>query len=178
MAAMAAREGRNADAVKLLVEAARTHPRSPIPFLDIAQIAERAGNPAIAVTAYRDALGRTPDDPLVMNNLAVLLGRDPATREEAASLAERAYRKRPASGSIADTLGWILYQQRSLDRAALLLEQAARALPSAPQVRYHLAVVYAEQGKRAQARSELEHALKGPRFPEAAEAQKLLETLR
>jgi cellulose synthase operon protein C len=178
MAALAAREGRTADAVKLLVEAARAHPRTTVPFVDIAQIAERAGNPSVAIAAYRDALVRTPDDPMIMNNLAVLLAKESTTRAEAASLAERAYRKRPANGAIADTLGWILYQQQSFDRAAPLLEQAARTLPGEPQVRYHLAALYAEQGKRAEARQELEHALKGPRFPESAEAQKLLETLR
>jgi predicted Zn-dependent protease len=113
-----------------------------------------------------------------MNNLAYLLAKDPATMAEAETLAERAYHKRPRSGAIADTLGWILFQQRSLERASRLLEQAASALPTQPQVHYHLGVVYAELGKRAEARQALEQALKGPRFVERSDAQKLLDSLR
>jgi len=177
-AALLAREGRTADAMKLLLDAAKAHPRSPVPLMEVAQIAERSGNPQTAVTAYREALRRAPDDPGLLNNLAYLLAADPATLAEAGSLAERAYQKRPRNGSIADTFGWILYRQRSLPRAAQLLEQAASALPEHPQVQYHLGVVYAELGKRTEARQALEQALKGPKFAERAEAQKLLDSLR
>jgi len=178
IAAVSLREGRTADAVKLLSEAAATHPGSPVPLVEIAQISERTGNLPGAVAAYRQALLRAPDDAGLMNNLAYILAKDGATLSEAEVLAERAHHKRPRNGAIADTLGWILYQQRSLDRAALLLEQAAEALPTEPQVRYHLAVVYAEQGKQVEARQALQRALKGPRFAETADAQKLLDSLR
>jgi tetratricopeptide (TPR) repeat protein len=178
MAAVFAREGRTTDAVKLLSEAAAAHPRSPLPLVDIAQISERTGNLPAAVAAYRNALLRAPDDVSLLNNLAYLLAKNRTTLSEAEVLAERAHHKRPRNGAIADTLGWILYQQRSLDRASRLLEQAASALPANPEVQYHLAVVYAEQGKRTEARQALERALKGPRFAETADAQKLLDSLR
>ena len=91
---------------------------------------------------------------------------------------ERAYQTAPRSAQIADTLGWILYQKGILDRAEQLIAQAAIALPGNPEIRYHLGAVYAKRGKKAEARRELEEALKSPAFPEAAEARKALERLK
>jgi Flp pilus assembly protein TadD len=79
---------------------------------------------------------------------------------------------------VADTLGWLHYQKGNLDRAEQLIAQAVGAAPNDPQIRYHLGAVYAKRGRKAEARRELEQALKTPTFPEAAEARKALETLR
>ena len=79
---------------------------------------------------------------------------------------------------IADTLGWLLYQKGNLDRAEKLISQAVNALPQNPQLRYHLGMVYQKQGKKAEARRELEQALKSQTFPEADDARKALNALR
>jgi Flp pilus assembly protein TadD len=51
-------------------------------------------------------------------------------------------------------------------------------VPENPRIRYHLGVAYARRGKKAEARREIEQALKTPAFAEAAEARRALDTLR
>jgi len=58
-----------------------------------------------------------------------------------------------------------------------LLDAAAKAAPGIAEVRYHLGMVYAKQGKAAEARRELEAALKAGDFKDAAVARRTLESL-
>ena len=78
---------------------------------------------------------------------------------------------------MADTLGWLLYLKGDLPRAEALLAAAAKAAPGIAEVRYHLGMVYAKQGKTEDARRELEAALKAGTFKDAAEARRTLESL-
>ena len=141
-------------------------------------LGEIAPTHAEAVAAYREALSRSPDDALILNNLAYRLGKDPATQSEALAMGERAYQQAPQSGAVADTLGWILYQQGALERATRLLEQAAGSMPNNPEVHYHLGAAYAKGGKPVEARRALERALQTPRFAQVEQARKLLDSVR
>jgi Flp pilus assembly protein TadD len=114
----------------------------------------------------------------LLNNLAYLLAADPASRDEAVRLAERAHSLAPQSPVVADTLGWLLYLKGDLPRAEALLAGAAKAAPNIAEVRYHLGVVYAKQGKAPEARRELEASLKAGDFKDAAEARRTLESLQ
>ena len=173
------RTGRTADAVKALEEAAAANPASTLPMLDLAQIYQKAGNDAAIIGAYRKVLARDPNNAIAFNNLAYYLGKDPAHLDEALEFAERAYRAAPRSPAIADTLGWLLYQKGgALDRAGTLLTQAAGGVPNDPEVHYHLGMILAKQGKKEEARRELEQALQSPAFPAADAARRALETLR
>ena len=176
-ASLLERQQRVAEAIQLLEETARAHPQQALPLLDLGRMQERAGNPAAAAAAYRRALQRAPGSADLMNNLAYLLSADPASRDEALALAERAHALAPRSPAIADTLGWILYQKGDLGRAESLLAQAARAAPALPAALYHLGLIYARQGKTAEARRHLEEALRAPGFAEADAARKALEAL-
>jgi tetratricopeptide (TPR) repeat protein len=147
-------------------------------LVDLAQLEERAGNPAGAVAAYRRALARAPTNPTLLNNLAYLLTADPESRDEAVALAEKALAQAPTSAAIADTLGWALYQKGELDRAEVLLSRVAKAAPAAGEVRYHLGMVYAKQGKTEEARRELEAAVQAGNFKSLAEARQALESLK
>jgi Flp pilus assembly protein TadD len=178
LAALHVREGRTEQAVKLLASAAAAHPTSSVPLADLALVHERAGRVPAAVAAYREALRRTPDDTLVENNLANLLGRNRATLDEAVALAERAHRRVPGSPSAMDTLGWLVFLQGDIGRGGPLVEQAARAAPANPQILYHLGVIYERQGKRSEAQRVLARALSGTAFPEADEARRLLDKIR
>ena len=173
------RTGRTADAVKALEEAAAANPASTLPVLDLAQMYQKAGNDAATIGAYRKVLARDPNNAIAFNNLAYYLGKDPAHLDEALEFAERAYRAAPRSPAVADTLGWLLYQKGgALDRAGTLLTQAAGGVPNDPEVHYHLGMILAKQGKKEEARRELEQALQSPAFPAAEAARRALETLR
>jgi tetratricopeptide (TPR) repeat protein len=178
LAALYDHMGRSAEAVKLLQEASASHPESTLPYLDLGAMLQRNGRDEDAVSVYREGLRRRPDDTMLLNNLAYVLAKRPSGLPEAATLSERAYKSAPRHAAVVDTRGWILYQQGSADRALPLLEEAARLAPSTAEIQYHLGVVYAHLGKRAEARRALEQALKAPRFAQAAEARKLLESLQ
>ena len=81
--------------MRLLEETSQAHPRSASPLVDLAAIQIKAGDAKAAVATYRQALERDPDSALVLNNLAYLLGADPATRDEALRLAELADTRAP-----------------------------------------------------------------------------------
>ena len=115
---------------------------------------------------------------IALNNLAYLLGKDPARLDEAVALAERAYGAAPRSPAVADTLGWLLYKNGALERAETLLTQATGGAPDNPEIRYHLGLVYAKRDKKAEARREIERALEAPNFAAADEARRVLDTLR
>ncbi len=172
------RQQQVAEARRLLEETATTHPRAAEPLVDLAQLEERAGDLPAAVAAYRRALTRVPENPMLMNNLAYLLVRDPAGHDEAVAIAERALALAPNNGAIADTLGWALYQKGELVRAESLLTSVAKAAPGAGEVRYHLGMVYAKQGKTEEARRELEAAVKAGNFKAVDEARRALESLK
>ncbi len=118
-----------------------------------------------------------PANPVMLNNLAWAYFRLGDVRAQ--SVAERAYQSAPNSGAIADTLGWILASKRTTERALVLLEQAARAGPSEPEVQYHYAYVLAQAGRREEARKVLARTLDTTRnFPERRQAEQLLAELK
>ncbi len=172
------RQQRVPEARELLEATAQGRPQSVEPLLDLAQLEERAGNSAGAVAVYRRALARAPENPAILNNLAYLLAGDPATSAEAVTLAEKAHAASPNSAAVADTLGWALYQAGDLARAEELLTRVAKAAPGSGEVRYHLGMVYAKQGRTEDARRELEAALKAGKFKSVDEARRALEALK
>ena len=137
----------------------------------------RAGNFAMARSSYEGVLKIVPDDAGVLNNLAnvQLRLKDPA----AVKTAELALAKAPGNGLVTDTLGWALFQNGQTDRALQLLRDARLREPGNPNIRFHLAAVLANAGRKDEAKGELEAALKaGTAFESAAEAQKLMQSLR
>ena len=113
----------------------KADPTSPLPFLHLAQLHQRAGREAEAITAYRTVLRLDSDNIMALNNLAWLLGKEGHNLEEALALAERAYQKAPGSAVVADTLGWLAFHQGDLERAATLIRQAVAANPDNPTLR-------------------------------------------
>jgi cellulose synthase operon protein C len=178
LAALNARDKRYAEAIRLLEDLAKANPKSAAPVFDLGQIYLQSGKPGQAITAYREALARGGDDPVILNNLAYLLGKDAGTRAEALRYAERAHRMTPGSPSTADTLGWLLYLQGDVARSEKLVAFAAKTDAGNPEIHYHRGAVLAKLGKRAEARQELELALKSPGFSETAEAKRILESIR
>lgn len=135
------------------------------------------GNFAVARASYENILKNSPNDINVLNNLAnVLLSlKDPA----AVKVAEQALSKDPKNPNVIDTLGWTLFQFGQTDRALQLLRDARLRDPGNAVMRYHLAVVLAQTGRRTEAKDELELALKGGRtFENATDAEALLKTLK
>ncbi|HET8576980.1 MAG TPA: tetratricopeptide repeat protein [Methylomirabilota bacterium] len=177
LAALYLRTQRPAEATRLLEETANANPGTALPLLDLGVAYQSVGDPAAAERAYRQGLARDPNNVLILNNLAYLLGEDSSKLDEALGLAERAYKTAPRSPAVADTLGWLLYQKGDLNRSETLLTQAVQQAPTSSELHYHLGMVYLKQGKIAEARRELEQALQAPSFPGVEAARRALDSI-
>jgi tetratricopeptide (TPR) repeat protein len=123
-----------------------------------------------SLEANRAALLLAPDSPGLMNNLAYSMVELPNNEDylaEAESLAAEAVSRAQAGaaqpsemGVYLDTLGWIQFHRGSVDRAAVILAQAADLAPSQAEILYHLARVYQAAGRSEEAITVLRRALK------------------
>ena len=117
------------------------------------------------------------NDPVVLNNLAWIYHQQGDSR--ALGLAMKAYAADKNSAQILDTLGWISLTSANPQDGLDYLRLASAMAPRSTQIRYHLAVALAKNGRAVEAKSVLNEMLSGHgAFPELANARKLLATLR
>ncbi len=164
-------------ALQLGEQWAKTRPQDTQVRKALAEGYTRTGNLVAARGHYEGLLKTTPNDAEALNNLANVLLRmkDPT----AIAIAEKAVAQDGNNANAIDTLGWALFQSGQMDRALQLLRDARLREPGNPVVRYHLAAVLAQLGRKIEARDEAEAALKAGRgFEEQAAAESLLKTLR
>jgi len=101
-------------------------------------------------------------DPLMYgayNNLAFMAASRKEHLDEALGWAKKAIQIAPEVTTLVDTLGWVHYARGELDLAAKAIEKAVADNPKKASFRYHLGVVYLEQGKKREAAATLEKAL-------------------
>lgn len=91
----------------------------------------------------------------------------------AARYGEAAYAISPMNPAIADAYGWALFATGDEGGARQLIEKAVTIAPRNPVLRWHLAQVYAELGRRDAAREQARAALADPRFGDRAAAAAL-----
>jgi putative PEP-CTERM system TPR-repeat lipoprotein len=143
----------------------------------LAEAYVRSGNLPAARQAYERLRTLRPKDASVMNNLANVLVRlkDP----QALAVAELALAADPNNVIMIDTAGWVALQSGKLERAVQLLRDARLRDPENAEIRYHLASALATSGRKAEARDELDAALRNKSGLESrADAEALLKTLK
>jgi uncharacterized protein (TIGR03790 family) len=127
---------------------------------------------------YRAVLAYQPNNAVVLNNLAYLVGVSRNLPLDGLPFAERAHAIVPKDAILLDTLGWI---QHLLNRDADAMRSFAAAVAGAPavaEIRWHAAVVFAAASEFARASTELDAALKlDPRVAEHADVRKLRDRL-
>lgn len=142
----------------------------------LAELQIRAGDLPGARRQYETLLKSRPMDGTALNNLANVLieQKDPGATE----MAERALKVDPRNAVYLDTAGWANHRAGKAERALQLLRDARLRAPENADIRYHLAVVLAQAGRKAEAREELNVALRGgATFASAEEAKRLQLTL-
>lgn len=165
-----------AEAVRLAEQWLKAKPADLGVRRALADAHARAANWPAARSSYEALLKDRPDDAEALNNLAnVLL----ITKDKGAlQVAEKALALRPGAAHIIGTTGWAAFQAGQNDRALQLLRDARLRDPANAETRFHLASVLAGTGRKAEAKLELEAALKGgTSFASAREAEQLLRTL-
>ncbi len=143
----------------------------------IGQIYERKGDFANARLSYENSIAADPDNPSAKNNLAWLYAEHGGNVDVALKLAEEAREKAPNDAGIGDTLGWIYVKKGSYEAAVENLKDSAAKEPNNPSYLYHLGMAYYKMGRNADARKQLEAALKMPNFGDANGAKQLLEQI-
>ena len=135
------------------------------------------GNYEKSIDIHNLLKAERPDDPILMNNLAMayFLSGDERARETA----ELAYQLAPGNHSIMDTLGWILVNKGELSLGTTMLRNALARSTNEPDIRYHYAVALSRNGQTKAAIKELRVLLgEGRSFQKIEEAQMLLATLQ
>lgn len=129
-----------------------------------------------AITQYEYLVQQFPEKASYLNNLAILYQRVQDRRAQIT--AERALKLAPNSAGIQDTLGWILVEKGELEAGEQLLKKALSGAPRVASIRFHYAVALVRQGKKSEAKKELQILqTQHVEFPEADAARKLLATL-
>lgn len=93
------------------------------------------------------------------------------------SYAKAAYGVAPLSPAATDAYGWALYQQGRNAQAAQLLEKAVAIAPAHAGLRWHLAQVYADLGRKDAAKAQIGAAMGDPMFADRDAAAAVLRSL-
>ena len=154
----------------------RDHPRDVPVRSFLAEIAMRRNDNKSAVQQLRNALEFEPENVVVVNNLAWVLGEmgDPKALE----YAEKAYALAPNVANINNTYGWLLVQKGDTARGIELLRRAVELAPNDAFKRLRLAQGLVKSGDKSGAKKELTELSKGD-VPSATrdQAERMLKDL-
>ncbi len=151
------------------------NPRDTLVMKAMGDAEARDGAFLAARQRYEAAVKLTPQDAEALNNLANVLIR--LKDGAAVTVAEQALALRPKDALVLDTAGWANLKAGKLDRALQLLRDARLRAPAQAEIRYHLGVALAKASQKAEAREELQAAIKAGNFDELDEAKRTLATL-
>ncbi len=145
-----------------------------------ALIATYERNYLIAELLYNEALKQSPDNWMVMNNLAMVLieQEDPAKKQKALEYAEANFKRLSKLPQAASTYGYILYRLGRLEDAEKVLPIAKPIAATDLDTAYILARVAVDRGRKEEARQLIEEALKNTKTVSfRQESEDLLKSL-
>ena len=164
-------------ALKVMQEWLKVHPQDLAVLAQLANAYMTLDKRDEALATYTTLIKSYPNYVPALNDMAWLnRDKDP---KKAMEFAEQAYRIAPGDPYVMDTLGMLTLKSGDASRAYTLIHDAAKQLPTDPQIQLHLGKVLIQQSRPADARAVLEGMIKkSPGSPAAAEAKVLLESLQ
>lgn len=123
------------------------NPNDAASTMVLAQHLDSHGEDIEAVQMYEAAIAADSDNIIALNNLAWLYNEQGNPKAE--ELARRAHELLPDSGSIMDTLGWILVTNGKNAEGIQILTEAVSKSPDSKAAYYHLAVASNNLGDSA-----------------------------
>lgn len=152
--------GEVAKAVTFLEGWVKTRPNDLPALKALAETQFRSGLLPAARQTYQRILAADADNASTLNNYANLLLQlsDPGAQENA----EKALKLAPGNAAYTDTLGWVLVQKGQLETGLRYLREARLRSPENGEIRFHLAYALNKNGRKAEAKDELNAALTGP----------------
>jgi cellulose synthase operon protein C len=173
-------EGASDQALALYQQSIKDNPREVTFYILSGELYEAKKDWDQAKAMYQQALGVSPENPLASNNLAYVIIEQGGNVDVAMGLAQTARRGMPDSPNAADTLGWAYYHKGIYQSAISQFQEALRlgekrGDPDDADLHYHLGLAYQKSNQNAQARQQLEKAVK--LRPDYADARKALSEL-
>jgi tetratricopeptide (TPR) repeat protein len=151
--------GNLADALKAFEKARQLDPQLQGLDAAIASLQDQLGQYKEAMANYRKALAKTPDNAVILNNLAFLLAETGGDLNEALKFITTAIRKAPDNSQLKDTLAWIDIKRHDTATALPILENLASKYPDEANFHYHYAVALLASGDRSGAKEQAQAAL-------------------
>jgi tetratricopeptide (TPR) repeat protein len=176
-------EGSISQALATDLQSIKDHPRDIQFYLLAGMMYESQSNFDQAKAMYQQALNIQPENPLASNNLAYLMLQQGGNVDVALAMAQTARRGMPDLPAAADTLGYAYFQKGVYQSAIDMFQESLRlsekkGAADDPTVHYHLGLAYEKANQPAQARQQMERALRiNPNFSDAGEARRKLAEL-
>ena len=169
--------GRTNDAIVLLKDWLEESPQDVPSLARLGMLHQSQNQVDDALRNYEKALALTPDDPVLLNNMAWLyLERN---RNRAVDLATRAYELAPSRAEIIDTYGWVLLQSGRPRDGLAALQQALVIDPKNAEIALHVAEGLTQVGRGREALPLLEQVIRdNPNSNYSESARALLNRLR
>lgn len=168
--------GNPAEAEKNAKAWLKEHPKDVAFRMYLGDRASGQKNYTQAASYYQTALSLQPNNALILNNLAWVLGQTKSPK--ALEYAEKANQLAPNQPAFMDTQAMLLADKGDTTKALELLNKAIATAPQASGIQLNLAKVLISAGKKDEARKELEALAKlGDKFPGQAEVNELLKSL-
>ncbi len=165
---------RTAEADKFEATWLSTNPKDAGFLIYLGDLALVRTNFAVAEQRYLETLKLEPNNALALNNVGWMMARQGKTG--AVEFAQKAVRINPDSAAMHDTLAFALEAAKDLPGAISASRQATSIAPNNPGLRLHLAKLLLKDGKKAEARTELETLAKlGAKFAGQPEVSTLLK---
>jgi tetratricopeptide (TPR) repeat protein len=152
-------KGDYSSALSTLQKGAEIAPKDPAPVVALADTLTTSGHDREALEKYRAALRLSPNNAMLLNNVAYLLAETGGSLDEALNDARRAMQIDSKQPRFNDTLGWIYFKQNLNESALQVFRGLTLTNPDNPTFHYHLAMVLLRKGDKASAKTELQTAL-------------------
>ncbi|HYW42587.1 MAG TPA: tetratricopeptide repeat protein [Bryobacteraceae bacterium] len=169
------RKGDDASALAAFQKAREILPDNDLVLSSLGLTMEKLGRWTEAKQLYEAALKNTPNNGVVLNNLAMLIADHGGDLEDALTKAQRAKQLMPNMPEVSDTLGWIYLKKNLSDSALDIFRGLTAQAPNRPTFRYHLGVALQQKGEKANAIREFQQALKDN--PERDEKEQIQQAL-
>jgi len=125
----------------------------------LAAIEERRGNWEHALDIVERHLAKNPGSVEALNFWGFVAADHNHALDLAKKRLQAACALDPGSGGLIDSLGWVHFRGKDLDKAGLFLEQAARLEPADAEIQWHLGEIYAERKDSERAASAYKQGL-------------------
>jgi len=150
---------KTSQADQVLLAAAKS-PTASVPFLlELGVLRVMQGRNPEAIALYEQALKSEPENPAILNNLALVLSEIPERRSDALRAIEKAVGGLPNSMELIDSKALVLINAGRFQEAHGMLDRLCRLNRKNPRYRLHLAIALHHLDEQDKSRGEVEQAV-------------------